>query len=124
MVTKEKLLFELINFSSFDKPLDADFFFKKYKLKGETLSDYNRNIARIIRDLQNDQIYYSQLSKPFYLIFFSGKGYYIAKNRDAAIKGRDFYSERAKSILVLTSKIDKMINIAFPLKDVSQLELL
>ncbi|MBK7106669.1 MAG: hypothetical protein IPH62_15450 [Ignavibacteriae bacterium] len=124
MITKEKLLFELINYSSIDKPLDAAYFFNKFKLPGEGLSDYSRRIAIIVREIQNDQIYYSLINNPFYLVFSSGNGYYIAKNREDAEKGLNFYSERAKSILALTGKIDKMINLAFPLEDPNQLKLL
>jgi hypothetical protein len=124
MITKEKLLFELVNFSNIDNPLDATHFFNKYKLRGENISDYRRRIAQMVSDIQSDQIYNAQINKPFYLIFSSGKGYYIAKNRDDAIRGRDFYSARAKAILELTSKIDKMIRSAFPQSDEAQLELL
>lgn len=124
MITKEKLLFELVNFSSINNPLDATYFFSKYKLRGENISDYRRKITQMVKDIQNDQIYNSQTRKPCYLIFSSVKGYYVAKNRDEAIRGRDYYSERAKSILALTNKIDKMISAAFPQKDESQLSLL
>ncbi|MBK8946459.1 MAG: hypothetical protein IPM32_14480 [Ignavibacteriae bacterium] len=124
MISKETLLFELINFSSFEKPLDAYYFFHKYKIKEADFFNYNKKIVSLFKEIQNDQIYYSLLKKPFHLVFSSGNGYYIAKNRNEAINGRSYYSERAKSILALTGKIDKMINLAFPTEDPNQLKLL
>lgn len=114
MLSKDILLSALVTFSTFENPLDARYFFEHYSAKGETLNDFKRGIANLIREIQSDQIYQQRMNRAFLLVFSSARGYYVAKNRNEALSGRNFYFSRAHQIIEFTKKFDSLINQVFP----------
>lgn len=124
MITKEQLLFELINFSSNNNPLSKIYFIEKYPSKDLTICEYGENLKSLIHDLQCDQIDASINTESFHLIFESNSGYYIAKSREEALEGNHYYLNKIKSLLAITSNYNKMTNIIFPKEDPDQLNLL
>ena len=125
MMTKEKVLADLLNYSSYDSPLNNCYFFKKYQ-SGSTLnrSQFDRELERLMNELKCDQIDAESLSKPFYLIYENEEGYYVAKNRDEALLGSNYQLSQVKSEITVSSNFIKMIGRAFPEEDPAQLNLL
>lgn len=114
MLSKDILLSTLVTFSTFQNPLDVRYFHQNYAMKGESLNDFRRGIANLIREIQSDQIYFQKTNRPYLLVFSSPRGYYVAKNRNEALAGRDFYYSRAKQIIEFTKKFDDLINNIYP----------
>ena len=114
MLSKDILLSTLVTFSTFENPLDVRYFHQHYAMKGESLNDFRRGIANLIREIQSDQIYLQKINRPYMLVFSSARGYYVAKNRNEALAGRDFYYSRAKQIIEFTKKFDALINNVYP----------
>ena len=114
MLSKDILLSQLVTFSSFEQPLDVRFFFERFSMKGETINYYRIGIANLIREIQSDQIYFQKTNRAYLLVFSSARGYYVAKNRNEALAGRDFYYSRAKQIIEFTKKFDALIDQVFP----------
>ena len=114
MLSKDILLSQLVTFSTFEQPLDVRFFFERYSIKGETINDYRTGIANLIREIQSDQIYFQKTNRAYLLVFSSARGYYVAKNRNEALAGRDFYFTRAEQIIEFTKKLDKLIDFLYP----------
>jgi hypothetical protein len=124
MITKEKVLADLLNYSSYDNPLDKFYFLKKYYTQGTDQSKFDQEFSSLIYDLQCDQIDAHSISKPFYLIFENEHGFFIAKNKDEALLGNHHYINKVKSLLTISSNFIKMIGRAFPEEDPAQLNLL
>ena len=114
MLSKDILLSTLVTFSTFENPLDVRYFHQHYAMKGESLNDFRRGVANLIREIQSDQIYLQKINRPYMLVFSSARGYYVAKNRNEALAGRDFYYSRAKQIIEFTKKFDALINSVYP----------
>lgn len=114
MLSKDILLSTLVTFSTFENPLDVRYFHQHYAMKGESLNDFRRGIANLIREIQSDQIYFQKTNRAYLLVFSSPRGYYVAKNRNEALAGRDFYYSRAKQIIEFTKKFDDLINNIYP----------
>lgn len=114
MLSKDILLSTLVTFSTFQNPLDVRYFHQNYAMKGESLNDFRRGIANLIREIQSDQIYFQKTNRAYLLVFSSPRGYYVAKNRNEALAGRDFYYSRAKQIIEFTKKFDDLINNIYP----------
>ena len=114
MLSKDILLSTLVTFSTFENPLDVRYFHQHYAMKGESLNDFRRGIANLIREIQSDQIYLQKTNRTFLLVFSSARGYYVAKNRKEALSGRNFYFTRAKQILEFTKKFDTLIDQVYP----------
>ena len=124
MITKESVLTDLLNHSSKDKPLDNCFFYNKYSSKEVDPFEFIKQFGSIIHDLQCDQIDAHSSSKPFSLIFETDQGYFIARNREEALMGNHFNLSRVKPLLTISYNYSRMIPIAFPVEDPSQLNLL
>ena len=90
--------------------------FEKYGKQNEKLEDYQRMIAKYARELQADQLsqYSVGLSKPKGLIFSCNGGYYVARNRDEAIKGRSYYDKKLIDMFKNRRVMKKLIDKAFP----------
>ena len=114
MLSKDILLSTLVTFSTFENPLDVRYFHQHYAMKGESLNDFRRDIAKLIREIQSDQIYFQKNNRAYLLVFSSPRGYYVAKNRNEALAGRDFYFARANQIIKFTKKFDILINNIYP----------
>ena len=114
MLSKDILLSTLVTFSTFENPLDVRYFHQNYAMKGESLNDFRRGIANLIREIHSDQIYLQKINRPYMLVFSSTRGYYVAKNRNEALAGRDFYYSRARQIIEFTKKFDALINNVYP----------
>ncbi|MEN8193925.1 MAG: hypothetical protein ABFS12_13970 [Bacteroidota bacterium] len=123
MIDKDVLLSQLVTFSCFDRPLDARYFYDRYHSKDESILDYKRNVAKLIREIQNDQFYLQKIDKPFYLVFSCNEGYFIARNRGEALIGKEFYFKRARQIIEYTKKLENLINNVFPEPEQTSLNL-
>jgi len=114
MITKIQLLIELINFSSFDKPISSRDLFNKYRQPNETLIDYHRKVALLVRELQDDQIIQSGLNQPKKLVFSFSNGYYLTQNREEALGGLEYYIKPGKQIMERGGELLKLIDRTYP----------
>ena len=124
MITKERVLSDLVTYSSKDRPLSKSYFYSKYSSKQSDPFEFDKKLGSMIHDLQCDQIDAQSASRPFYLIFESDKGYFIAKNRHEALVGNHFNLAKVKALFTISSNYSLMIQLAFPVEDPAQLNLL
>lgn len=123
MIDKSNLIVQLLNFASINNPMTARDLYIKFKQPGETLDDYQRQIARMVREIQEEQERNASLSKPNRLIFSSNGGYYIALNRREAEQGFTYYKKKVDDMLVKMNHQKRLIDKVFPLPEQSELGL-
>ncbi len=93
MITKEKIIFHLRNFSNEKKPLSARYFYDQLGDEGESLRDFQRKLASIISEIIIDQMTYKNIA-----ICSCNDGYFIPKTEEGYLRG----------IYYLHSKIDEV----------------
>lgn len=117
MIDKANLIVQLVNFASVRNPMTAREIYAKFKQPGETLEDYQRQIAKMVREIQEEQERNASLGKPTKLIFSSNGGYYVAQNRKEAEQGFTYYKKKVDDMLVKLSHQKKLIDKVFPLPE-------
>ena len=114
MIKKHQLIYELKNFASHDRPLSAKALYEKYKEPNQTELQFKRKLAGMVKEIQDEQLTNSSISKPTGIIVSSNNGYYIAQNREQAELGADYYKQKVVDMQKRLSSLMQLINKTFP----------
>lgn len=114
MITKQLLLYELKNFASYQKPATAKSLYEKYREPNQTELQFKRKLASIVKQIQDEQLTNLSISPPTGIIVSSNEGYYIARNREQAEYGVNFYREKVTDMQKRLNSLTQLINKTFP----------
>lgn len=121
MIRRDQLVMELVTYSSYENPLGARYFCDKYKQKGETLDQYRRQLANMVREINDEIDRNKKLSSPKRIIMSCNGGYYIPQNREEALRGRQYYAEKVTDMQRKLNRMDHLINDIYPEPEQSSL---
>lgn len=115
---KNKVVFHLKNFSSEDKPISSEEFFKKLgeyrtyqyyaenNLKEKAFAvwkDFQRELAKVINEIIVDQMTYKE-----FVVCSCNEGYFIPKTEDGYLKGKKYLQSKIADPLRRIAFIDEM----------------
>lgn len=100
-VSAREILVKLINFSSYDRPLNSNYFIEQFGSRGLTKRELRLLINEIIDNEDN------------YMVCSNDKGYYIAKTEEEAEHGINWISKMEEKLGERRSKMEKLFNKLF-----------
>jgi hypothetical protein len=112
---KKELLIKEIRKSSYIKPFTPKNIFDFYHKKNEPSGDYCAEMVNLVQLLIAEQIESYMDSKPYDIVCFNGKGYYVAKNRKEAIESLDYFNSKVEIMMLFIRMFQEFIDSIFPL---------
>ena len=103
MISKDKIIFHLINFSTEERPLSAHYFYDHFVEPNTSQRDFQRKLASIIAEIISDQMVYRN-----FVVCSCNEGYYIPKTENGYLKGMNYLFSKIDEVQSRIKFIDNM----------------
>jgi len=87
-----------------------------------TLKGFQRRVANIIKEFQDEEFEKADKKEPFILILSTNEGYYIPKSYDGALAGLLFYQGRIMKELARRKQLKNLIKKAYLINPDSKID--